>query len=358
TEKETIMALHQEPRIEGVIFTYDHQSGYALAMIGGLDFDRSSFNRAVQACRQPGSTYKPIYYSLALDSDKFSMASVFQDKPYESEPGEEWTPQNIHGTLDGKVTMYYSLIRSLNLPSIQVLTQVGISEAVQWARRLGFTTKIHADRALALGASCVRMDELTRAFATFVRGGTERSPIYIRQIRDRNNHVIVDHTVIDDPLLSEDDRLNRMWAKSLSSDKRVIDASTAFLITKLLRDSVLYGIASRCRIVPAPTGGKGGTSSDTMDVWFVGFSSQWATTAWIGDDNYQRMLGQKDASHTTSIPMWANYMKAALGERPQSELPINKPSGLATTVIDMQSGAPPQEGRPSVQIFYRPGSIK
>jgi penicillin-binding protein 1A len=356
-EKVTFMALHQVPRIEGALYTYDHQSGYTLEMVGGLDYDRSTFNRCTQACRQPGSTYKPIYYSLALDGDDYSMGTILQDRPYEPEEGEDWNPENVHGTLDGKVTMHMALVRSLNLPSIELLVKVGAKQAAAWARRLGFTTPIHADKALALGASCTKMDELTRAFATFVRGGTQRDPIYIRRIVGRHGEVIEDHTIPEDPLLDESSRLDRIWATSTRRPKRVIDERTAFLTTRLLRDSVLHGIAARCRIVPAPTGGKGGTSSDTMDVWFVGFTSQWAAISWLGDDNYQRPLGEKEASYTSAIPMWANFMKAAVRTRPLRELPLHRPPGIKSVVVDQNTGGPPTPNGKTVKLYFKPGTF-
>lgn len=355
-EKVTFMALHQVPRVEGALYVYDHQSGYVQAMVGGLDYDRSTYNRTTQACRQPGSTYKPIYYSLALDGDQFSMGTILQDRPYEPEPGEEWNPQNVHGTLDGKVTMHMALVRSLNLPSIELLVKLGADKVAAWARRLGFTTPIHADKALALGASCVKTDELTRAFATFVRGGTQQNPLYIRRIVDRHGNAVEDNTIEEDPQLWEADRLDRVWARSTHRPKQVIDPRTAFMTTKLLRDSVLYGIAGRCRIVPAPTGGKGGTSSDTMDVWFVGVTSQWAVTAWIGDDSYQRPLGEKEASYTTAIPMWANFMKDAVHGRPLTELPMQRPDGLSSAIIDQNTGGAPAADAKTVRIYYRPGT--
>ncbi|MCA9673093.1 MAG: PBP1A family penicillin-binding protein [Myxococcales bacterium] len=355
-DKRVKMQLGQMPRVEASLYTYDHQSGYVLAMVGGFDYDRSSFNRATQACRQPGSAYKAIYYSLALDSPKYSMGMILQDRPYQPEPGEKWNPQNVHGTLDGKVTMHFSLVKSLNLPSIQLLSMVGYKNAAQWARKLGFTTKIHADKALALGASCVRIDETTRAFATFARGGTQRDPIYIRQVRDRAGDVVEDHTTVLDPMLDEADRLDRLWARVGNSDEQAIDSRTAFLTTKLLRDGVTHGIAARCQIVPAPVGGKGGTSSDTMDTWFVGVTSQWATTGWVGDDTYRRPLGKKEASYTTAIPMWANYMRAAVGKRPHRELPFSSPRGLRSAKIDFVTGGLPRDGHKTATIWFRPGS--
>ncbi|MBK6848979.1 MAG: transglycosylase domain-containing protein [Proteobacteria bacterium] len=351
------MGLEQIPRIEGAMLLYDHQSGYVLAGVGGLDFDRSAFDRTVQACRQPGSTFKPIYYSLALDGDKFSMGTILKDKPYVPEPGEEWNPQNIHGTLNGQVTLHFALIRSLNLPSIELLAAVGAQATARWARRLGFTTELVADKGLALGASCVRIDELTRAFATFARGGTRRDLQYVRQLRDRRGLLLEDHTIVEDPWLSEGERLDRLWATARDEAPRVIDPRTAFLTTRLLRDTVRAGIAARCRIVPAPTAGKGGTSSDTLDLWFSGFTSQWAATAWLGDDTNERPLGAKEASYTAAIPLWANVMRAAVGQRPQRELPLSRPPGLERSAIDLLSGGPPQAGQPSVEIYYKPGTF-
>jgi penicillin-binding protein 1A len=351
-----LMRLEQRPRVQAALYAYDHQNGYAMAALGGLDYDTSSFNRTVQACRQPGSSYKPIFYSLALDGERFSMGSVLQDRPYVPEPGEVWNPQNVHGTFDGEVSLHYSLIKSLNLPAIQLIKAVGPKATARWARRLGFTTEIVADKGLALGASCVRMDELTRAFATFVRGGTQRDPVYVRQILDRNGNVVEDHTSLYDPYVTEDDRIDRLWATSRAQEFRVISETTAFLITKLLRDTVKYGIAGRCRIVPVPTGGKSGTSSDTLDTWFVGFTSQWAVTSWIGDDTNQRPLGKKEASYTTAIPMWAEFMRRATRGRPHGKIPRKTPRGLKRAHMDLLSGTAPRAGHPSVEIFYKPGT--
>ncbi|MBW2735395.1 MAG: hypothetical protein JRH20_23675, partial [Deltaproteobacteria bacterium] len=367
-EKITKMVLDQRPIFEGTLFTYDHHSGYVLTMIGGLDYDRSNYNRVVQACRQPASAFKPFYYSLALDNPTLSMATILQDKAHTPEPGETWNPQNVHGTLSGEVTMHYALVKSLNLASIDLLRQVGFKETSRWARHLGLSTidPKQAEKVkwgLALGTQCVRMDEMGRAFATFARGGSQRDPVYIRQIRDRSGQLIEDHTVPEDPLLSEDDRLDRIWATALPAPRQVIDSTTAYLMTKLLRDSVVHGIAARCQIVPVPTAGKGGTSGKRQDgharvwdLWFVGFTSQWTAVAWVGDDK-NRSLGQEEGSYTAAIPMWANFMKQAVGKRPHKELPASSSKGLRATQIDFATGKAPQAGHKSVTIYYRPGSF-
>src|SRR5690606_12347483 len=188
-----VVELGQVPRVEAAIYAMAHDTGQVEAMEGGLDYDRSQFNRTTQACRQPGSVFKAIYYALALDGGQYTMGSVLEDKPYVPEPGESWNPQNIGQTLDGKVLLRTALIKSLNLPSIRLFVSLGADKVVAWARRLGFTTELIADRALSLGASCVRTDELVRAFGIFVRGGAGIDPVYVRRITDKNGAVLVDN---------------------------------------------------------------------------------------------------------------------------------------------------------------------
>jgi len=169
-----VVKLEQVPHPQTAIFTADHHTGYVVAMVGGSDYDRSEFNRTVQACRQPGSTYKPIYYSLGLDQG-YGFDTVLDDVKVDIvDPvtGETWTPTNLEGTLDGDVTLEYALVFSKNIPSVDLFRRLGAKNVLAWARRLGFSTKIFPDDALALGASCSRLDEMARAFTLFARLGT------------------------------------------------------------------------------------------------------------------------------------------------------------------------------------------
>jgi penicillin-binding protein 1A len=180
------LQLEQTPRAQGLIYSYDHRTGYVVAMVGGLDHDRSEFNRVVQACRQPGSTYKPIYYSLALENG-YGYPSLLNDIPRaEVDPitGEVWTPTNLNNTVEYQVTLEYALVWSKNVPSVQLFKLVGGRAVENWARKLGFTTQIIPDQALALGASCTRPDELTRSFSAFARNGSLQDAIYVRRVRD------------------------------------------------------------------------------------------------------------------------------------------------------------------------------
>jgi len=341
-----VLMLEQAPRVSGSIFTFDHHDGYVLAMAGGDDFDQSEFNRVVQACRQPGSAYKPIYYSLALDRG-YSFETEWNDKPKaEVDPvtGELWVPQNVDGTYSVRVTLEKALVWSKNPPSVEIFETLGAKDVEKWARRFGFTTPIHADKALALGASCVKTDELARAFAIFARNGRPLENVYVRRVLDRHGRVLDDHTAWDDPLLAPSERLDRVAAVFGDDEPApVIPPRTAWLTTNLLRKIVTMGHSGPIRAIKIPSAGKTGTSSHTSDVWFVGFTSRWLTTAWLGDDTYERQLGYKDASFMLSVPMWARYMYVATEGQQLEEIPWERPEGVKPndTGGPLKAGFPP-----------------
>ncbi len=324
------LRLEQNPRVQGSLFSYDHDSGYVVAMVGGDDFDRSEFNRISQACRQPGSTYKPIYYSLALQKD-YGYESLLNDIPRaEVDPitGEVWVPTNLNNTVEYQVTLEYSLVWSKNVPSVQLFKLVGGHDVEAWARKLGMTTPIIPDQALALGASCVKTDELTRAFSAFARGGVVVNPIYVRRVRDRNGQVLEDNTSASDPMGAPTLRLDRLVALAGQEVKPAIPPRTAYLTSKLLRRVVTKGHSAALRAIGLPAAGKTGTSSATMDTWFVGYTSRWMTTAWIGDDKRERPLGYKDAAFMLNVPMFARYIWEVAGSQPLQEIPWDRPKGV------------------------------
>ena len=238
-----VVELEQVPHPQTTIFTADHHSGYVVAMVGGSDYDRSEFNRAVQACRQPGSTYKPIYYALGLDQG-YGFDTVLEDRPIDRwstrRPARSGSRPNLGDTLDNAVTLEYALVFSKNIPSIDLFKRLGAKNVESWARRLGFTTKIFADDALALGASCSKLDEMARAFTVFARLGEwfphahEKDWVYVRRILDRNGATIEDNTLPEDPELVASDRLDRRgggrWQGAAAGDPgahRVLDDEAA-----------------------------------------------------------------------------------------------------------------------------------
>jgi penicillin-binding protein 1A len=322
--------LEQTPHVQTALITMDHATGYVLAMAGGTDHARSEYNRAVQACRQPGSTYKPIYYSAALD-EGYGFETQLDDVPHETidpETGAVWVPVNLHGTVDTQVTLEYALVFSKNIPSVEVFEMVGAKDVEKWARRLGFTSTIIADQALALGASCVYMHELNRAFAIFARNGKWVDVISVRRVTDREGKVLEDNTVTFDPYLGPGSRLDRVAATAGIAPREAISARAAYLTTKLLRSVVTNGYSGSLRNIEIPAAGKTGTSSATMDMWFTAFTSRWTTTFWLGDDLRERPLGKKDAAFMSAVPMWARYTAEAAGGFPHTELPVAVPAGV------------------------------
>ncbi len=351
-----IVELGQTPRVEAALYTMSLDSGYVDAMEGGLDYDRSQFNRTTQACRQPGSVFKAIYYSLALDGDQWRMDSVLEDRPYVPEPGEVWNPQNLGQTLDGEVLLRTALIRSLNLPSIRLFQSLGADNVVNWARGLGFTTDLIADRALSLGASCVHIDELSRAFAIFARGGSWVDPVYVRRVVNKRGEVLIDNRSPQDAAVDVAGRLDRLGSAALKGPKQIVDDRTAFLITRLMREVVTAGIGAQAGRIGVAVGGKTGTASkdtNVTDTWFVGFTSRQITAAWMGDDTYERSLGEEDASYTTAVPLWRQYMTHVVDGVPHDALPRVRPPGLTTRVVDARTGKEVVPGMPSATLYLK-----
>jgi penicillin-binding protein 1A len=362
--KPVELLLEQTPRVQGTIFSYDHETGYVVAMVGGEDYDRSEFNRVSQACRQPGSVYKPMYYSAALDRG-YGFTSLLNDVPRaEVDPvtGEVWTPTNLNNTVEYQVTMEYALIWSKNVPSVQLFKLVGGKEVEKWARRLGITTPIIPDQALALGASCTRIDELTRAFSAFAKNGVIVDPVYIRRIRDRNGVALEDHSAPGDPFGTPAERLDRLVALAGTQVEPVIAPRTAHLTSILLRHVVTRGHAPSIRSTGLFAAGKTGTSSATMDTWFIGYTSRWMTSTWIGDDLRERPLGHKDAAFMLTVPMFARYMTEVTAGQPLQDIPWARPPGvkaddtggkLRTTMEEVAADAPPGAKKPPQKPVWK-----
>ena len=353
--------LEQVPHPQATIFTADHHNGYVVAMVGGHDYDRSVFNRAVQACRQPGSTYKPIYYSLGLDQG-FGFDTVLNDVPtkiIDPDTGEEWTVANLGDTLDGDVTLEYALVFSKNIPSVDLFKRLGAKNVEDWARRLGFSTKIFADDALALGASCSKLDEMTRAFTVFARNGAwwprakgkEKNWVYVRRILDRDGNAVEDNTLADDPQLPAADRFDRFAALGGTTATQAIPPRTGYLISKLLAHEVIYGFANVLRATQIKAAGKTGTSSSTHDTLFIAYTSKFTTLVWMGDDKKERALGKSDAAYMTVVPLWARYMYESARGYPNPDIPWVVPPGVRAN--DRGDHSKGTHG-PQMDLIFRP----
>jgi len=352
--------LEQVSHPQTAIFTGDLNTQYAVAVVGGTDYARSEYNRAIQACRQPGSTYKPIYYSAALD-EGYGFDTSLNDIPraeVDPDTGEIWVPENFGGTVDNSVTLEYALVFSKNVPSVDIFSKVGAKNVEAWARRLGFTTTIIADKALALGASCTVLPELTGAFAVFARNGKATKWNYVRRVLDRGGNLIEDNTVYFDPELPPRDQLDRLAATAGIQEPQAIPARTGYLTSKLLSQTIKFGFASIIRATGVNAAGKTGTSSATMDTSFVGYTSRWITTVWLGDDLRERPLGIKDAAYMTVVPMWARYMAEATVGHPNLEIPWEVPEGVRK---NDRGGSKGVTGGPMPLIYkkhVKPGEVE
>ena len=356
-----VVKLEQVPHPQTSIFTADHHDGYVVAMVGGFDYDRSVFNRTVQACRQPGSTYKPLYYAKGLD-EGYGFDTILNDIPVEitdTETGETWTPTNLGGSDPNQtsVTLEYALVFSKNVPSVDLFHRMrrdgcdapgvqcgdghkpmslpGDKAMEQWVRGLGMTTPLSVDDALALGASCSKQDEMARAFTVFARlgqwwpraEGHERDWVYVRRIVDRSGNTIEDNTVPEDPQLDAGDRIDRVAVVAGLQPRQAISSRTAFLMQRLLGEEVTFGFANILRATGLNAAGKTGTSSATHDNWFIAFTSRFTTLVWMGDDKKERALGKSDAAYMTVVPLWSRYMYEAARGYPNPAIPWETPKG-------------------------------
>ncbi len=336
-----IFHLEQIPRVQSALHARDHRTGYIIAMVGGTDFDLTKYNRTVQSCRQPGSTYKPIYYSLALHRG-WSRFKKFSDVPYsivDPATGKKWRVANYRYAnnlseaakekiMNHKVTLESALVWSRNIPSVTIFQALGGTRVAAWAKRFGFTTPIIPDKGLALGASCVKMNELTGAFSVFAENGRLLPEVIIRRI-SAGGQVIEDRTVPEDPMLDASDRLSRMIDGLGKRQRQAIPAKAAFQTSRLLRKVVTEGHNEPIQGTHVIAAGKTGTASKTMDTWFTGYTSRWSTTFWLGDEKYERPLGDNDAAHLTTAPAYARFIYETSRFVPLHEIPWEDPvSGL------------------------------
>ncbi len=361
--------LEQIPRVQVVLHAMDHRSGYVVAMIGGTDFDLTKFNRAVQSCRQPGSTYKPFYYSLAL-AEGWTFDRQLTDIPYaivDPATGQKWRITNFNygetmspdlqqRIANYKVSLEHALVWSRNTPSVTIFQAMGARKVAEWVKRFGFTTPVVPDKGLALGSSCTRMDELNAAFAVFARNGRAIKPVMIRRIRDSAGNILEDATTPSDPLLTAGERIDRMITLLGRRERQAIPARAAYQTSILLRRVVTDGHNETVRDIGFPAAGKTGTASDTMDTWFSGYSSRWAVLAWLGDEKYERPLGIHDAAFVTTSPLWGRFMYDAARFAPHREIPWadERHRSLARPVVSnlakavKHEYAPPKEKPPAL----------
>ena len=345
-------ALAQLPAVEGALVSLDPSDGRVLALVGGLDFEQSKFNRVVQARRQPGSNFKPFIYSAALDKG-FTAASFVNDAPIVFEtPGLEnaWRPENYSGNYFGPMRLREALTKSRNLVSIRLLRAIGINYAMGFVERYGFKRKeLPANLSLALGSGEVTPLELVRGYAVLANGGFKVEPYFVQRIESSDGAEIykanpltvcrecelapLDHDAEPDDI----EALHSLQqGPSPNVAPRVVSAENVWIMNSILQDVIKRGTATRAReLKRKDLAGKTGTTNDQKDAWFSGFNTRNVTTVWVGFDRVAP-LGKRETGAQAALPMWMDYMRVALADVPESEL--EQPAGVVTVRIDPDTG--------------------
>jgi penicillin-binding protein 1A len=348
------LALDQEPVAQAALLCLEAETGFVKVIVGGRDFRDSQFNRAFQSRRQPGSAFKPIIYAAALDKqfdepDKFyTPASVIIDSPIVFEDEERdftWKPRNYKERFFGPTLMRDALAKSRNVVTIKILQDIGVEYAIEYAKKLGITSELSKNLSIALGSSGVSLLELTKAYSVFANQGYLIEPVFIVKIEDRDGNV-----------------LEEMAPERI----KVIEKTTAYLMTHMLEGVVKYGTAWRLKALNRPVAGKTGTTNNLFDAWFLGYSPQYITGTWVGFDD-EAPLGKSETGSRAASPIWLGFMQRILADKPLKVFEV--PDGVVFTKIDAETGLLPipesketafvcfKEGTEPTEYSKRPGEI-
>ncbi len=333
--------LTQVPAIEGALVSLQPDDGAIVALVGGFDFKQSKFNRVTQAKRQPGSSFKPVVYSAALEKG-FTPATMINDAPVVfDDPKLEstWRPENYSGQFYGPTRLREALYRSRNLVSIRILRAIGASYVVEYAQRFGFTPEqLPNDLTLALGSASVTPLQMARAYAVLANGGYLIDPYFIHSIHDPSGEVIFTATpAIACPQCPETiEAINDPGTDAIKLAPQVLTPQNVWLMTSMMQDVIQRGTGRKARVLGrTDLAGKTGTTNDQKDGWFSGFNHALVATAWVGFDKLEP-LGRGETGGRSALPMWIDYMAVALdGVKEQKKQP---PAGLVTVRIDPATG--------------------
>jgi penicillin-binding protein 1A len=347
--------LAELPEVQGAFVSLDPFDGAIVALNGGFNFFLNNYNRATQARRQPGSSFKPFVYSAGLDNG-YTPASLFNDSPpdvgYQPELERIWRPENFGGKYHGETRLRVALQQSMNAVSIRLLQAVGVSTAVAHVKKFGFDdVAIPANLTLALGGGGVAPVDLAAGYSVFANGGFRVKPYFIDRVTTSDGTVIYEARPVtcpecntppeaDAPVEDEEDRLiedvTELYPQQ-NAAPRAISVQNAYLMTNMLQDVVRAGTGNRARreLQRGDLAGKTGTTNDGRDTWFVGFNRNVVAAAWVGFDQ-DRPLGGNEQGGVTAIPMWIAYMREALAGTPDRALP--RPPGIVEYRINPETG--------------------
>ena len=334
-EKPLFVALEQEPLAEGAFLALDIESGAIRAVIGGFDFERSEFNRAVQARRQAGSAFKPFAYGAALATGRLAPTSLLLDEPFtwiDPISDEPYEPRNYDEQHLGWITMRKAFEGSRNVPAVRMVHDIGPENVVALARRLGIRGELLPVLSITLGSSGVTLLEMVSAYSAFPNQGVRMEPFFVARITDRDGR-----------------ELERFYPETAS----VIPADLAYVITHLLEGVVARGTAVGARGLGRPVAGKTGTTNEFTDAWFIGFDPEMAAGVWIGNDGNET-LGERESGARVALPAWVRFMESGRPDPPRYGFPA--PPTVALVPVDLESGQPAEGGPNTILEAFLPGT--
>ncbi len=306
------LAMQLEPRIEGAIVSMDPRTGEVLACVGGFSFEKSQFNRATQSFRQPGSSFKPIVYSTAMDNG-MTPATVVMDGPFSyRDPwsGQVWSPGNYEGDYGGPMTIRSALAKSKNLVTVRVAQQVGMKKIVERARELGLRGEFVPYLPVSLGAVAVNLLDMVQAYSAFARDGSTIKPRFVLDVKSP-------------------------WGEEIYVNKpevkQVLSPQTAYIMDCLLKEVVRAGTATAAKVLGRPLAGKTGTTNDFQDAWFMGFSPYLLSGCYIGFDQ-PKPMGKGETGGRAALPIWLSYRKAVEDDYPVED--FSRPPGIVMGTVD------------------------
>jgi penicillin-binding protein 1A len=305
------------------------KTGYVRAMVGGMDFGKSQFNRATQSRRQPGSAFKPIIYAAALEKG-MTPATMILDEPIQFRGAtslQYWEPKNYDNKFTGPTSFRNGLVHSRNIVTIKILQDVGAASTINLARRLGITSPLGKDLSLALGTSGVSPLELTRAYAAFANNGRMPDALFIERIEDSTGKVLEEQH---------------------PSFSQAIDPRVAYQMTHIMEGVINDGTARGIRSFGAPAAGKTGTTDQNVDAWFVGYTPELTTCVWMGHDK-NTSLGTAETGGLAAAPIWLDFMNQTKAAYPATEgFPV--PPGIVMLPVDNATGEPGTEIGDSITL--------
>ncbi|MFC1488747.1 penicillin-binding protein 1A [Thermodesulfobacteriota bacterium] len=330
------LALEQEPKVQAALLCVESETGYVKVMVGGKDFGKSQFNRAIQSRRQPGSAFKPIIYAAALDKG-YTPATTIIDSPIVFQDAERdftWKPRNYKEKFYGPTLFRTALAKSRNVVTIKILRDIGIDYTIDYARKLGITSDLSRNLSIALGSSGVSLLELVQSYSVFNNMGYLVDPIFITRIVDRDGNAIEENS---------------------PQREKVIEQSTAYIMTNLLEGVIKHGTGHRVRALKRPAAGKTGTTNTFNDAWFVGYTPRYTTGTWVGFDD-RTSLGKSETGSRSASPIWLGFMKRILMDKPIRVFQV--PEGVIFSKIDAETGLLPiPESKKTLFECFKEGTV-